>query len=227
MPGRAGERRQLPADARPVHRHRRRRARATSHSRHQARRKHSAGTSASRRLPTDRHCLPIHSNPSAWRAAICAATSAPCQRAQRVFERKLRPARRSSREPCARRRPDASVISIRKQSKHSVRGPHGCGVVAGFAKAIAGLARPAARAQRRLPLGRSVRWLDARPRFRPAIQRQLTLVSSQCLGPCFRLLRCQLPTSNFQLPTCCVYLGLAFGSWELTLSREYREAVTD
>jgi len=79
------------------------------------------------------------------------STPAPRERAQRGFERKLRllgvPAASHAR---------GNVLTPRDLHSEAVEAerpwPHGCGVVAGFAKAIAGLARPATRTQRRLPL---------------------------------------------------------------------------
>ena len=146
------------------------------------------------------------------------STPAPGERAQRGFERKLRllgvPAASHAR---------GDVLTPRDLHPEAVEAerpwPHGCGVVAGFAKAIAGLARTATRTHRRLPLRRSTRRLDARSRVRPAIQRQLTLVSSQCLfSQCLghlllpSLSTPNLPTSNFQ-PVVSIW-RLEFGSWE-------------
>jgi len=79
------------------------------------------------------------------------STSAPSERAQSGFEWKLRllgvPAASHAR---------GDVLTPRDFHSEAVKaerpGPHGCGVVADFAKAIAGLARPTARTQRRLPL---------------------------------------------------------------------------
>jgi len=112
-------------------------------------------------------------------------TTTPGQGAESRFERKLRllaiPAASHARgnvlPPC-----DLHPEAVEAQRAW----PEGRGIVALIPEAVPGFARPAARAQWhsqwRLPLCRSSRWPDTRSCVRTAIQRQLTLVFSQCLG---------------------------------------------